>query len=63
MRRVEHDPGWEWIARRKDGSEVLIDHRWPSRGIASSVVRSAGLPADFLKQIHPAPVGTRKGEG
>jgi len=41
MKRVEYDPGFGWIARRRDGTEVMKDFRWASRSVARTVTREA----------------------
>lgn len=39
--RVEHDPGWGWIARRVDGAEVAPNFVWASRSVARAVAKEA----------------------
>ena len=37
VKRVEYEPGWGWIARNPDGTEVIPDFRWVSRSVARDV--------------------------
>jgi hypothetical protein len=42
VRRVEKDPPWGWVARRKEGTEIgpggEQGFRWRTRDVARSVV-------------------------
>lgn len=43
VRRVEYERGWGWIARRRDGAEVVPGFRWNSRSVARSVAYERDL--------------------
>ena len=43
IRRVEKDPEGGWIARNRNGSEILKDFRWNSRSAAQGAVTETDL--------------------
>jgi hypothetical protein len=53
LRRVEHEPGWGWIARDRDGREVVENFRWASRAVARTVAAEADMVADIRSREEP----------
>ncbi len=45
VKRVEYDPGWGWIARNKDGTEIMPGFCWASRSVARTVVAETDMLA------------------
>lgn len=47
VRRVEYDPPWGWVARKRDGTEIgpggEQGFRWTSRSVARCVVQEHDL--------------------
>lgn len=56
MKRVEHIPGWGWVARKPDGEMIVDGFFWRTRAVARDVVAEY----DMIEAMRPIGVEPRR---